>query len=351
MRHEVACFAIVFFLGQVGCTGGKSQENSPSPDAETSLIDASFPDVDTRLIVDLPNPVGMVVDETHVYWLSAGITDALQNPGGGQLMRVAKVGGQPEMVADKLDLALTRATVIVDATHLYWTSLGSEGLWKVPKDGGAPTNLLAPGAQPGGLAQNQTSLFFFEGDFPNTDLFSIEKNGDSRITLAANLSESASDVFVDGDFLYYAKDNGIVRQTVDGSGAEETVVTDAGLAVTDIVVRDGVVFWDTNDNGDEVRVRRYDGDGASLNVAVEAGYNPRGLKIDDENTFVALCRPGPAGKCNAVVQAPRVPGESHTLAEGLDSIPALSVDETHVYWLTTSNTPDVADGALHRLSK
>ena len=118
-----------------------------------------------------PQETALVVDATHVYWTSFA-------DGHGVVMKVPKEGGT----------AVTLATVqawprylTVDATSAYWTTPGLPGgpvdggaVMKAPLAGGGPTTVLAAKQwAPGPIAVNGTKLYwlneYFEGKLVTLD--------------------------------------------------------------------------------------------------------------------------------------------------------------------------------------
>jgi hypothetical protein len=75
---------------------------------------------------DQAGPDHLVIDETNVYWV---------NLLGASVMKVAKSGGMPELLAP----VNQPAWLAIDDTFAYFTSVGDKTVMRVPKAGGMPS--------------------------------------------------------------------------------------------------------------------------------------------------------------------------------------------------------------------
>jgi hypothetical protein len=80
---------------------------------------------------------GVAIDATHVYWTNRGTNGLLD----GTVARALKNGTGAEVLASSLDSPFI---ITLDATHAYWTSRATGSVSRVPKTGGSP-QLLATG--------------------------------------------------------------------------------------------------------------------------------------------------------------------------------------------------------------
>lgn len=135
------------------------------------------------------NAYGLDVDATNVYWLGSGLKKASVN--GGAIMVLANTGGihvavdgsnaywanygsgqvfkcalsacVPMLVIDKQNYP---EVVVVDATHIYWTTRGTvpafkDGtIMKAPIAGGDVVQLASAQARPLGLAVDASSVYW-----------------------------------------------------------------------------------------------------------------------------------------------------------------------------------------------
>jgi hypothetical protein len=98
-------------------------------------------------------PISLVLDATHAYWTS---------PLGGLVMRVAKAGGEPEILAQN---QLRARNLAVDGTHAYWTVDESRDgrrdgrVMRAAKTGGELL-LLAGAMNPFGVAVDERHVYW-----------------------------------------------------------------------------------------------------------------------------------------------------------------------------------------------
>lgn len=287
-------------------------------------------------------PVSVAVDSTHVYWLNAGVLDALQNAGPGNLMRLGLSGGAPEVIVPEITSPLA---LIVDETHVYWGER-SAGLWKAPKDGsGVPAQVVNTGS-PAGVTQTTTHLFWEIHSDPTFEILSIGKDGTGLKSLVVAEGDPPIGLAVNDEFLYYSSAASIARTLADGSGAQEALAT---YGASFIRLKGTEVFGMTGNSADEVRVQMLGEIGSNaLNLAVEDGCNDKGLVVDDQNVYFAFgnsCR-GP----DKIVSSPKQPGTATLLIDNLDAVSALTIGDSHLYW-TTQGKPDEPTGAVYRILK
>lgn len=93
----------------------------------------------------------LAVDDDYLYWTSEGAYSwafgSLIPPGTtgtSRVLKVAKGGGTPIVVADSSPALMLYAEVLVDDTDIYWGTLSPKagGIMRVSKTGGAPVHLV-----------------------------------------------------------------------------------------------------------------------------------------------------------------------------------------------------------------
>jgi hypothetical protein len=148
------------------------------------------------------SPVGLVVDAHDVYWTNAGIGAAT-----GQVMRVAKTGGKSIVVASGLNWP---SDLVGDRDYLYWRD-DRKGLQRIAKRGGVkPKLLVASETLSGAIAVDDTRVYFNDvgggASFNNVSfgaILSIPKSGGPISHVASLPAWFISILAVDGDDIYW----------------------------------------------------------------------------------------------------------------------------------------------------
>src|SRR5262245_59639099 len=156
MRRAIVC------LLAAAC-GGQQDLPTDAPDGSATGGSPDGPPGSPTFEVlarDQAGPIGIAVDETHVYWNNIG--DAGWASGEGSIWKVAKDGGIPELLADRqapFDLA-------VAGDFVYWargasnTVAGGPAIVKVPKAGGDLVIVAEGLAAPQSLAVDDMHIYF-----------------------------------------------------------------------------------------------------------------------------------------------------------------------------------------------
>ena len=139
---SIALAAAVLLLSSVSAcsrsTGPQSAVTPPSPGAATSARKAASKVVELATIAKDEKVTSLCADATTVYY-------TVFSPGASKLMRVARTGGTPELVA-KGDKVFDHCAL--DADSIYWAALSR--LLRLPKtsrpDSGAEQELFDGGA-------------------------------------------------------------------------------------------------------------------------------------------------------------------------------------------------------------
>lgn len=185
----------------------------------------------------LDSPQGMVVDDEAVYWLDTG-----SFAGTGQLKRVSKAGGEPVVLASGLEFAVS---LVADDQFLYV----EDGLrvFRIAKQGGTPEVLFDSGnfflSIATGLAIDDQHLYFEYSQVPGSfSIYSITKTGGDMTALATinALIPPSTFIAVDDSFLYWTDEvDGTIRRAPKAGGPSIALVTGlvtppaSGFFVTD----------------------------------------------------------------------------------------------------------------------
>lgn len=104
------------------------------------------------------NPFSVVVDEGTIYWVNEGTQGAAYLDGAVWSMPVE--GGEPMLLAEG---EARPFELVVDASHLYWVSRVPQGaVRRLDKTTMEVSDLVPEAAQPGGIAQDQTAIYYTE---------------------------------------------------------------------------------------------------------------------------------------------------------------------------------------------
>jgi hypothetical protein len=157
--------------------------------------------VDTTKVNALANtdgrPVGLAVDDTHVYW-----TDS--DP--GVISKAPRAGGPITTLVARGDKTTGLA---LDDTHVYFSEWGSGRIGRVQKAGGGIAMLVGDQKGVRAIAVDDTRLYWSHP--PTGTIRSIPKAGGAAITHATDLKHPYS-IAVDETSIYWVEfDGGVVR--------------------------------------------------------------------------------------------------------------------------------------------
>jgi hypothetical protein len=225
------------------------------------------------------------------------------------------------------------ATIAVDETHVYWTeSLACDHeigcipgpiVRRAPLPSGDPEILLESDApQPGALALTRDYLFVVIGD----QLWRSQKDG-----TAPEIVGTAGELAADADAIYFWQDGQLVRLAADT--LEETPVGAAEMQLaTDLQLAGGAAWWLEPQAVGIWRMPLATGI-AELSAQIEGG-TADSLAVDGASrAFLVTWTANDPETPPVLVRAGGDGIAAEPIAELLDGIHEVVVDDAHVYWL------------------
>ncbi|HZF54004.1 MAG TPA: hypothetical protein VE093_35410 [Polyangiaceae bacterium] len=165
------------------------------------------------------NPLGLLVDEAHVYF--AGLCDGIQ--------RVPKRGG-PSKTLLAFDPNVSTRYIAQDEANIYWTD--EAGVSSVPKAGGAP-RLILKAQWANAIAVDRTHIYWSEGScgsdcVPHAAVVRrLAKTGGVVSTLAER-QVYVSAIALDATHVYWRTELGSIRRALKEGGPVETLARNQG---------------------------------------------------------------------------------------------------------------------------
>ena len=157
--------------------------------------------------------------------------------GQGYAERMLRTGGELELlgpVPSQLDA--------VDGQYLYGTGLGSEGVWKMPKQGGEVTGLV-DNSQVSRIVLDADAVYYFERE--GVTLSKVAKSGGApEVLYPVEETEWIGGLAVDDEYVYFTRSEFTIRKLPKTGGEVENVVClgDTGYDRSLRVIGD-YLFW------------------------------------------------------------------------------------------------------------
>lgn len=216
---------------------------------------------------------------------------------------------------------LNAYAIVVDDTYAFWTTSVTAGsILRAPKAGGAVVTLASWQADPGGLAQDATAIYWITAG--DGKVVTMPKTGGTPTVLASG--QKASRVAVDLTHVYWTEPQfGTVMRVAKTGGTPAALVT-GEAAPLGIAVDDLGVYW-TNDTASADVAMIAKTSGSRLVIGSGQVY-PADIAVDATHAY--WTRP----KGGAVAKAPKGGGPVVLLAKGQTDPSAVAVDSSHVYW-------------------
>lgn len=265
--------------------------------------------VPKTLAVGQNDPSDLAVDELDLYWT---------NTGANQVVRVAKVGGTATIVASSQPSPLG---IALDDTHVYWTQNTTPGaVVRAPKSGGSPQVIASSQYYAFRLVLSGSTVYFI-GDTTSGFVRSVPKTGGTVTDLQS--ASSPKGLAYDGTKLFWSAWNEI-RKADASALAPPTKLSTAESFPAALAADESDVFW-LDMYANKIRKVSKPG-GAPTTLASLTSGTPRG-SIAIDATYVYFIDP----KGNALRKVPKSGGAATTVAKASDPR-GIVVDANYVYW-------------------
>jgi hypothetical protein len=184
----------------------------------------------------------MAMDQDNIYWLGTNSNEISSVPKSGGMPTVLLPDGGPFI----LD------SIAVDQENLYWKvpSDYNSTFWKIPKKGGKPEQLLAPGESTP-FVIDEERLYWGERHYDGTYLMrSMAKKGAAPVALVTEgLIGVPHGVAVDASCIYWTNFDykkpleGLFIQTIPKTGGEPVIVAAGVDGNLPLLADDTGVYW------------------------------------------------------------------------------------------------------------
>jgi hypothetical protein len=227
--------------------------------------------------------------------------------------------------------------LVIDATHVYWTSISSNVVARVPKTGGT-VQVLAQSPHVGiarSLAVSKDHVYWGNDDFTNTVVNRCPLTG-----CGANPPEKIADadrpigIAVNTTHVYWCDRNtNLIQRRAFTGGAVEIVGQSVGAGPQAIAVDNQQAFWVGDFSGE---AQSHYSDGGTYDIG-QNGQSGRVITVDAVNAYWGVeIDPGQRGR---ILRAPRN-GSGGTQQIGIagGEPGGMFLDGTTLFW--TAKSPD-----------
>jgi hypothetical protein len=358
-RYSTCILATAFAVGLASCS--KPREASPgaaeagssaadaragstlddarplSRDGETGVASGNGEEAPLELVNAYPMPLKAVTT----------VDDWVYFSGLGNICRVPKVGGEPEMVAPwdgfPWGFAVTR-------THVCWPNAGNIDC--LPRSGGAVDTIDLDGILPedSKLGTDGTELYFYALGCPKVARLSASH--ELRWVVDGPLEGSTGGGWAvgDGQHIYCITETSLLRlRTEDGEGAVIASGFDDGGPVAQSADE---VFWIQGNRSvrppQEIKAlpkSSPSGEPRHVTDTGSRGGSSGGLVVDEARGRLYWTR------FDTVMSAPIGGGEASEVWADAVQIYSIAADEDYLYWTTTGPTTGGLDGRVMKLRK
>jgi hypothetical protein len=271
----------------VAAEGGHIYWTNASSGVGRADLDGSNADSAFIPVSAAGNPVGLAVDDQHIYWSDpnaspptigrANLDGSNANPTFIPLSYVEPISGRP---AQPIGLAL-------DDQYIYWADANYPSIGRVRLDGSdlQPNFIYLPLGLPYGVAVDANHIYWvdevwLDGSIGRADLDGSNVDS-SFMVFGGRLSGGLVDVTVDDQHIYwsfniYPADAYVGRANLDGSDADPAFITTSVYGTYGVAVDADHVYW---------------GHGAGIGRASLDGSDPDSFFMDSGTAlFVAIGR-------------------------------------------------------------
>jgi hypothetical protein len=302
-----------------------------------------------RCLVGLQSGTGpaLAVGGSTVYWAHQGNGVSVY----GSVESMPITGGAPSTVA-AVPGGGNPESIAVDSSYVYFTAeislTNSDGLYRVPLDGGTIVTLGSDGTGAGGalgLAIDSRNAYWFS----NLDqaIHRVPLDGGTDVTLA---SAGVEGLATDGTNVYWAQPAQGTIMKVPVTGGTPTTLASGQGSPRAIAVDSAYVYWGsggTSTGATPASIMKVAvGGGTPITLATNLVAHPPSIAVDA--THVYWVSPGSAAAGQppaAICKVPLGGGTPVTLySENGTTFFSLAVDATSAYWI------DSLGGVLYRIT-
>jgi hypothetical protein len=293
--------AIVCDPGYSDCDGnpenGCERDVSATPDAPAGPGNLGAGCVEV-LIDGQAWPTSIALDATHVYWTNLGTHGPLGEYNfDGTVMAMPLAGGEPTVLAEDQRLP---GQLVLAGGYLYWINrphgeTARDGAaMRVPLSGGPPEVVAQDLLNTSGLAVDETYAYFFTSQLALSawSLVRVNKDGSGvPDRLLSNLISRASTMVMADGQLYW-KSNGLVNAMASDGSGEVRDLAESREAVSaspsDLVLDGDRLFW-IFDSGTSTGVGSVlrAGGATDLIVEMDTTFMAYGLAVDSQHAYWA----------------------------------------------------------------
>jgi len=300
-----------------------------APRASEAMVRASMPT--RRRARDRVAIHTLVAGADSLYWLELSSVAEGRRPmteARSSFVRLRFAGGPPTRIRD--DLHAQSLELAVDASHVYWSRGGDDGLSAMPL-GGGEIRTLAPDEFGARLAAGGGAVFFSSNEIHRNDVLRVETTG-GPVTRIGQLR--GSPLVVAGDHPYWVDDGCVVTAGEAGTNAPVFCGPIAPALASDGQLLYGAINLITAD-GNEATLYRLDVEARALHRL--HGFDGQILELAaHEGRAVALLDDGLGLERRVVLVEPD--GAATELAQSQDRLEHPALTAERAYW--TRSEPD-----------
>lgn len=265
--------------------------------------------VPKTLAVGQNDPSDLAVDGLDLFW---------SNHGANQIVKVAKVGGTATVFASSQP---SPVGIALDDTHVYWAQNATPGaVVRAPKSGGSPQVIAASQYYAYRLVLSGANVYFV-GDSTSGFLRSVPKVGGTVTDLQS--ASSPKGLAFDGTKLFWTAWNEI-RKADPIALAPPTKLTTTESFPSAIAIDDSDVYW-ADMYASKVRKAPKTGGVPTTLASLSSGGQRGAIALDA--TYVYFIDP----KSNTIRKVAKSGGSPTTIATASDPR-GLTLDGTYLYW-------------------